>query len=854
MRQKVNIPALGKFFFLLLLFVIVASWIFYLPYKIVRQNTIDSLNAQQRLLARQASVGIEEFFGSYGKLLDHLAVHQGIIRFNDEGKVVLDEFFQANQATVSAVTRVDATGHILYTVPFQAGAIGLDISFQEHNRLLAETHEPVVSSVFKAVQGYDTVAYAVPVFDQGEYAGSLSILIPFAVVAEKYLANIVLGKNGYAWMISKEGVELYCPVPGHVGRTVFEMSSTLPDVIKMAEKMMAGEEGQTTYRYDWMKVNSRAEVVKHAVYHPVHLPHNLWSIVVETPEKQALAPLHDFGKWWMLIFVGFVGVLLVYSYFVFRSRLKVEEQRERAESEKRVTENQNFFGKFINAAHVPIAMVNINGTIEFLNEKCVELYGYTLADVPTMDAWFNKAYPEQSLNRLIAKSWQRRLDDARNQKFLVSPEKRSIVCKDGSIKDVEFAYTLIEDRVVITLNDKTEENRVEKEKKELEQRTAKAKKMEVLGLLAGGVAHDLNNILSGVVSYPELLLMQLPPESKMRSALELIHQSGLQAAAVVADLLTVARGVVSVKKTENLNTLILEYMQSSVCKAIAASHPDISCVQDLAPGLANISCSAVHVKKCLMNLMTNGAEAIEGEGQVVVSTRHEAVAQEKAAALSVPPGEYVVLSVRDTGGGIADQDKEHIFEPFYTKKEMGRSGSGLGLTVVWNTMQDHDGTVAVTSSDMGTTFALYFPVSTEELPGQEEHGDPKELRGFGQKILVVDDQAYQRDIACQILHHLNYECYAVSSGEEALEYLTENNVDLVVLDMIMGSGMDGSQTYAALVKQNPGLKAIIASGFSENENVKEAQRLGAGDFIKKPYSMRQLGLALQKALAVEIRK
>jgi CheY-like chemotaxis protein len=255
-----------------------------------------------------------------------------------------------------------------------------------------------------------------------------------------------------------------------------------------------------------------------------------------------------------------------------------------------------------------------------------------------------------------------------------------------------------------------------------------------------------------------------------------------------------------------------------------------------------------------MNLMTNGAEAIEGKGQVIVSTRNEVVTQGKADELSVQPGEYVVLSVRDTGGGIAGQDKEHIFEPFYTKKEMGRSGSGLGLTVVWNTMQDHDGTVTVTSSGMGTTFELYFPVSKEELPGQEENGDPKELQGFGQKILVVDDQAHQRDITCQILHHLNYECYAVSSGEEALEYLAANNVDLVVLDMIMGSGMDGSQTYAALVKQNPGLKAIIASGFSENENVQEAQRLGAGDFIKKPYSMGQLGLALQKALAVEINR
>lgn len=849
MYQKKNPPSLLKSLLFLLILLILISWVFYLPYKVVRDNTISSLNAQQSLLAKQAADGIEKFFKSYEKLLRHLARNESIIQLDDSGKELLERFLHDNKDNVDAISRVDSSGRILHTLPFCETAIGLDVSGQDHNRLIIDSHEPVVSSVFKAVQGYDTVAFAVPVFAQGEYAGSLSILIPFTVVAEEYLATIIVGENGYPWLLSREGVELYCPMPGHVGRTVFETSSAFPSVIDMAKKMMTGQAGQAIYSYDRLMGETKEKNLKHAAYHPVNLPQNLWSIVVATPEKQALAAIQGFGRWWMTIFGSLVVGALGYSFYLFRSSQKFEEQRKREEAEKKLLESQKLFSRFINEAHLPIAMVNINGTVEFLNEKCVEIYGYTLTDIPTMDAWFDKAYPEPGLKRAIAKSWQQRLAAARTEKCALPVEERAIVCKDGSVKDVEFAYTFVDDRLIITLNDKTEQNQLEWEKKQLVHKKAKARKMEAMGLLAGGVAHDLNNILSGVVSYPELLLLQLPEDSEMRPAMQIIFDSGKQAAAVVADLLTVARGVATVMKTENLNTLIMDYMKSQEYRATVANHQDVSYVRELAADLGNISCSAVHVKKCLMNLITNGAEAIDGAGQVIISTRNEFVDPAQAGKLDLQAGEYAVLSVGDNGGGIAELDKEHIFEPFYTKKQMGRSGTGLGLAVVWNTMQDHNGAVMVTSNDQGTLFELYFPVCHEELTSKEEKKDLALLRGHGEKILVVDDESCQRDIACKFLAHLNYECHAVASGEEALDYLAKHPVDLVVLDMIMGPGMDGCRTYAALVDRNPHQKAIIASGFSETDNVTEAQRLGAGDFIKKPYSMAQLGRAVQQELA-----
>jgi len=379
-----------------------------------------------------------------------------------------------------------------------------------------------------------------------------------------------------------------------------------------------------------------------------------------------------------------------------------------------------------------------------------------------------------------------------------------------------------------------------------EEKLRKAQKMEAIGLLAGGVAHDLNNILSGIVSYPELLLLQLPKESKLRQPLETIKQSGERASEVVADLLTVARGIAATRETHNLNTLINEYCFSPECVQFRSAYPGITCRHELEPDLLNISCSPVHVKKCLMNLVNNAIEAMGKEGEVFISTRNQYVDKKLVPHLDVEPGNYAVLHVEDTGGGISKQDQERIFEPFYSKKVMGRSGTGLGLTVVWNTMQDHDGGVTVASSSKGTIFELYFPVTAQKR--QNSTKQEKALpRGHGENILVVDDVKEQRDIACRMLKQLGYTAYTVASGEEAVSWIERNSVDLLLLDMIM-PGMSGRETYEAILHLHPGQKAIIASGFSESTDIKTTLNLGAGDFIKKPYSMGQLAQAVFQAL------
>jgi len=396
-----------------------------------------------------------------------------------------------------------------------------------------------------------------------------------------------------------------------------------------------------------------------------------------------------------------------------------------------------------------------------------------------------------------------------------------------------------------------ERQRADKEKKELEERLARSQKMEALGLLAGGVAHDLNNVLSGIVSYPDLILMDLNEDDPLRKPIATIKNSGQKAAAIVQDLLTLARRGVTNTEVLNFNdNIIYEYLRSPEHEKLKTYYPNIHVDTHLEPDLMNIKGSPVHLRKTLMNLISNAAEAQPKDGKISIYTRNQYIDSPIKGYDNVQEGDYIVLKIQDNGAGIAHEDLNKIFEPFYTKKIMGRSGTGLGMAVVWGTVQDHRGYILIESTEgKGTTIELYFPITREGIKKEEVLVPVESYRGSGELILVVDDVKEQREIATHILTKLGYSVTSVSSGIEAIEYIKQNVVDMVVLDMIMDPGIDGLDTYKEIVKISSGQKAIIASGFAENERVKEAQRLGAGQYIKKPYTMEKIGLAIKFELS-----
>jgi len=492
--------------------------------------------------------------------------------------------------------------------------------------------------------------------------------------------------------------------------------------------------------------------------------------------------------------------------------------------------------------------VDLAGNFTFFNEATCKILGHEKEELVGIN---NRKYMNEENANKIFRTFNKVYRQEKPAKVL----DWELIRKDGSGRIVEISVSLIKDQNKRSTGfrgvarDVTDRRLAERERKRLEAQLLQAQKMEAIGTLAGGVAHDLNNILSGIVSYPELLLMKLPKDSPLRKPLLTIQNSGERAASTVQDLLTLARRGVATLNPVNLNDIIIEYLQSPEYLNMKSYYPEIKLVDRLEPDLLNISGSYVHLSKTVMNIISNATEAIDATGEIIVSTQNCYIDKPVAGYDYIKEGDYAVLTVSDTGTGISPDDLERIFEPFYTKKVMGRSGTGLGMAVVWGTVKDHKGYIDVQSEvGKGTTFKLYFPVTRMELKKEQSPLPVEAYMGRGETVLIVDDVDEQREIATEMIKNLAYNVTSISSGEKAVDYLKHHRTDLVILDMIMDPGIDGLETYRKILEVCPDQKAIIASGFSETDKVKEAQRLGAGAYVKKPYTIEKIGTVVRAEL------
>ncbi len=535
---------------------------------------------------------------------------------------------------------------------------------------------------------------------------------------------------------------------------------------------------------------------------------------------------HIYPLFYIFLVQFFVTLILIFILYLVCNRKFLKRQ---------VLERSRKYHELVNLLPEMVLETDAEGIITFANEKAQEIFGISnfidsehdcrdFIRLENGERGDRTIYLHAKGNDLDKKEYRVQSTDGGLFPVLVRSAPINI---DGQFTGARIVIVDITERSA------------------LKEQLIRDQKMKSIGMMAGGVAHDLNNILSGIVNYPELILLQLPEGSPLIKFIGPMKEAGLRAAAVVADLLTVARGVAATRELADLNEIIQDYTGSPEFQKLRSLYPDIRYTASLCPGIDNTSCSIIHVRKCLMNLVTNASEAVVESGQVSIETANKTIATHITTGHGIiNPGSYVVVSVQDSGIGISPPELSHIFEPFYSKKELGRSGTGLGLAVVWNTMQDHDGGIKVISDESGSTFELYFPRSLENLQSVGSQGDMETFTGNGESVLIVDDELQQRDIASQLLESLGYNVESVTSGEAAIEYVRQKKVDLVLLDMILESGMNGLQTYEGIIQLHPDQKAIIASGYSASDDVRRTLKLGAGGFLKKPYTTEQLARAV----------
>ncbi|MGD8963534.1 MAG: ATP-binding protein, partial [Desulfobacterales bacterium] len=468
-----------------------------------------------------------------------------------------------------------------------------------------------------------------------------------------------------------------------------------------------------------------------------------------------------------------------------------------AMSFKRLEQSENKYRELVETANSIILRINTQGRITFSNKFAQRFFGYTETEFFERDV-AEIMWPKSRTTRQDFANWIHVLQKDPDRP-LVSENETELRNKER----VWIAWTykpIFSDKghfreILCIGNDITELKLADIEKKDLQAQLQRAQKMEAIGTLAGGVAHDLNNILSGIVSYPELILMDLDEDSPLVKPILTIQKSGEKAAAIVQDLLTLARRGVAATEVVNLNSIVSEYLLSPEYERLLLDHPDVKVSHQLDANLLNILGSPVHLSKTIMNLVSNAAEAMPDGGKISIRSENRHEDKPLNAFDDIGKGDYVTLTVKDTGIGISPEDVERIFEPFYTKKSMGRSGTGLGMAVVWGTVKDHRGYIDIKSQEgKGTAITLYFPVTRQELDRSADLFDLEAIKGNGESILVIDDIAEQRQIATEMLEKLGYQVATVASGEEAVDYLVNHTVDLIVLDMIMDPGIDGLET------------------------------------------------------------
>ena len=524
---------------------------------------------------------------------------------------------------------------------------------------------------------------------------------------------------------------------------------------------------------------------------------------------------------------------------------------EKIKSERALKESEEKYRNILQNIEEGYYEVDLAGNMVFFNDAVLKDLGYSRDELTDM------TYKKYILPEYLDKVRKIYNQVYKTGKPLGNVQYKTIT-KKGEIHVIEASVLLMKNSKGEPIGfrgisrDVTDKIQAEEEKRRLEDKLQQAKRMEAIGMLAGGVAHDLNNILSGLVSYPELLLLDLPKDSPFRKPVETMKSSGEKAATIVQDLLALARRGVTETETVNINQIVMKYLESPEHQRIMSYHPHVSIETRLDPELLNVSGSLVHLMKAIMNLVSNAAEAMPGAGNIIISTENRHLDTIHKGDETRKEGDYVVLTVTDSGVGISEKDIRRIFEPFYTKKIMGRSGTGLGMAVVWGTVKDHEGFIDVKSVEgEGTEISLFFQATREETVQELVSPSMDRYKSKGEKILVVDDVIEQREIATMMLKTLGYEVDVVSSGEEAVEYIRTHRVDLIILDMIMEPGIDGLETYRRITGFNPGQKAIIASGFSETGRVKEVKKLGANAYIRKPYLLEKIGKAVRQELEKE---
>ncbi len=1072
-------------YFLMPVTLIVFLVSFYLVYVDIKNRTINEYKNEQLILAKTASQGITSVFNDYRSNLSYLAQFRDIIHFTDDSKSLMKSFYVHHQNIIAAITRVDEKGTIIYTYPYNREVIGTNIMYQEHIRKIIKTHQPVISDVFIAEQGYLAIAMHVPVFDGNNFKGSLAVLILIDKLGKLYLENMSITKTGTSALLSENGIELYCPIPGHTGKSILEITNNdtttrilLNRIRKQNSGMVKGIHqkvmNQDKHRPDEMYV----------VFYRTPLGNTYWTILISFEKKAVYNDIARLRNRLILIFTLLILIILFYFYSLVKARnvLREENKRKKAEKtlqeseekfrrifedhaavkmlvdpysgsiidanksasayygwsreelkhmnigqintltaeelkvcmmktmsengiqsefrhrlkdgsirdvevssspikignrmllhsivhditerkriEEALRESENRFRKVVEQAPIAMAIVGMDGKIEFINDKAIKVFGYNHEDIPDMDTWWLKAYPDNAYRNQVVSEWMDRVQKALQGHTEINGTEYQVTCKDGTLKTAYISGASVLNKIFVLFDDITERKMVEQALRESEERFSKAymtspisfmianmedgkiievndafitvsgysreealssstlelniwvnendRKNMIKSLQSGhpvvrqetllrgkngniltallsaqiiqlghkfciissiediteqkkaeieiikakeraeesdrlktaflqNMSHEIRTPMNAIMGFSSLLVESYNDRAKLEKYSEIIRQRSSDLLEIINDILDISKiesGQLPLNVEEcDLNELFSELTSffKEFQHRIGKQQIKFKLESQCNPPENRILTDKVKLRQIFINLINNAFKFTE-EGHI-------------EGGCFIDANKTPLFYVTDTGMGIPPDKHEIIFDRFIQlrhNKNISFGGTGLGLAIVKGLVGIMGGKIWLESEPEnpaegkagGTTFYFTLPYIMAEPSEKTEivTGDTGDYKFNNTKVLIVEDDFFNREYIRAILSHTDLALLYTAYGKEAVQIASSESPDLVLMDIRLPD-MTGYEATRLIKKQNPKIKVIIQTAYAAYEDSQKARDAGCDDYISKP--------------------